>query len=140
MVIIRTKLPMPDAVVILLTLQLVVLLALVAGIFWMGKAAKDSLDKATALIAQLQDTLENDLKPTMKEARAAIARAEEAATLAANALTSAAPAVNTVSQLVGKVEKSVSPLWLDAARLAFGIIGAVKSRKKKKEDSEEGEA
>ena len=131
---------MTDTVVILLSLQLVLMLVLVVGLFVMGKSAKESLDKAAVLMEKVQNTLESDLKPALIEARSAIGKAEEAATLAASTLTAAAPAVSTVSQLAGAVQKSVSPLWLDAAKLAVGLLVAVRGRKKAKQESIEGES
>ena len=125
---------MSEAATILLAIQTVLLLALVGVMFMVYQAMKQATDKANELAKELHDTLQNELKPAIEEARSAIAHTEKAAQAANNVLNAAHPVVQTAGQIAGVFQKPTTPLWLDAARLAFGLVGVLRSRRKESEE------
>jgi hypothetical protein len=128
------KVTMSETAVVLLSIQTALLLALVV-VMWMVKSAlQQSAEKANALMADLHATLENDLKPAIADARNTLQRTEGAAQAAAKVLNAAEPVVSSASQVAAVFQKSTAPLWLDAAKLAMGIVGVLRSRRKETDE------
>jgi hypothetical protein len=116
-----------DAVVTLLAVQ-VGLTALVAvGLVFVGAAAVRSLNSATELLKDLRTTLDTDVRPVLSEMRATAHRAEQTMTRASTTLAQAEPAVAAISGVIGTATRKANPLWLDAARLGFGVVRAIKN-------------
>ncbi|MGI8924094.1 MAG: hypothetical protein ACR2HJ_08680 [Fimbriimonadales bacterium] len=123
---------MSDTATIILAIQTVVMLAILA-IAWVSfTSIKKLLEEATATIRQLHNTLETDIRPALAEARAAIAKADDMAQVASGTFRAVTPAVETASQVAGVLQRSVSPLWWDVARVGMGILGVVRNRRKAK--------
>jgi hypothetical protein len=132
---------MPDSVTFWLVAQVILLACLLGGVVFLAMRLKSSLDRATALLEEVRELMQQDVKPAIAEARRAIARAEEAAVAATGTLKAAGPVVDTASQVASVLLKSVSPLWLEMAKLALGIFGVVRGKRKKSDKTElqEGE-
>jgi Fe2+ transport system protein B len=114
----------------LLTAQTVILLGILI-VLWVSAAhVRQLVERASSVLDEVQNTLEQEVRPTLAEARATLARAGSAATQAGSALNTAGPAIETVSRLAGVLQKNVSPLWLDAARVALRIYGVVRGKRR----------
>jgi len=123
---------MSEAATIFLAIQTVVMIAILALAWVSFSAIKKLLKEATATVRQLQNTLETEIRPALTEARAAIAKADTMAEAASGTLRAATPAVETAAQVAGVLQKTVSPLWWDVARVGIGILGVVRNRRKAK--------
>lgn len=132
---------MSSAVVVLLVIQCVLLAALVAVAAAGLVSVRASLLQAALLMAKMNATLENDVTPVLLAAKGALTHTEEAATIAAQTLQNAAPAVSTASQVAQVFQRTNGGLWLDGARLAMGLIGVVRDKRKRANTaSNEGES
>lgn len=113
----------------LLLLILFVLVALIAQV-------KETAEKANRLMEDLRSTLETKVTPALEDARRTLASTEEAAVIVGQTLRAAQPAVGAISRVANAVSQPKAALWLDAARLAFGLIGVVRKRREASESSE----
>ena len=118
---------MSDAVVALLAVQVGLSVILVIGLFVIGRSAIRSLNSATSLLQNVQSMIEVEVKPTSRDVRATLVKAEETAAMANRTLTAAEPAVSAIGSFIGRASKKASPLWLDAAKLSFGIVKAIRN-------------
>lgn len=123
---------MSEAATIFLAIQTVVMIAILAIVLVSFSSIKKLLDEATTTVRELQNTLETEIRPALTEARAAIAKADDMAQAASGTLRAVTPAVETASQVAGVLQRTVSPLWWDVARVGMGILGVVRNRRKAK--------
>lgn len=90
------------------------------------------MDKLEELLSSATQTLRDEVRPALSEARQAIRGVETAAKEASETLKSAEPVIKTVSQVLGMFQKPASPVWLDAVKLGLRVALTFREKSKSK--------
>ncbi|MCH8275805.1 MAG: hypothetical protein IH851_13570 [Armatimonadetes bacterium] len=120
---------MSDALIILAVVQVVLLIALLAALGSLLARMRETGRKVDDLVSTVHRVVTEDVRPALGEAREAIRRLDRAAEGAASALAAAEPVVKAVSQVSSVFKKPTTALWLDAVRLAVGVLGIIQSKR-----------
>lgn len=111
----------------LLAVLLIVNLILLNVLKNTGKRADDLLDDVSKMLRE-------EVRPALTEARNAVQRINDTTQVAAQTLIDAEPILKTVSQVGHIFDKPTAPLWMDGLRLAMGVFGIIKKKRKQKDN------
>lgn len=122
---------METALIILVILQTLILIGVLAAMSALLARVKAFGDQAESLLRRVDQTLDAEVVPTLREAREALDRIHAAAGGAAKALTAVEPIAETLGKYSTALRPSKNTLWLDGLRFALGILQLLRARRKR---------
>jgi len=123
---------METALIILVILQTLILIGVLAAMSALLTRVKLLGDQTESLLRRVDQTLDAEVVPTLREAREALQRIQEAAGEASKALSVIEPIAETVGKYTTALRPSKNTLWLDGLRFGLGILQLFRRRKRQK--------
>jgi hypothetical protein len=123
---------METALIILVILQTLILIGVLAAMSALLARVRALGDQTESLLRRVDQTLDTEVVPTLREARQALQRIHEAAGGAYKALSAVEPIADTVGRYTSALRPSKNAVWLDGLRFALGILQLLRSRRRQR--------
>jgi len=120
---------MQTALIILVILQTLILIGVLTAMSVLLARVKALGDQTESLLRRVDQALDADVVPTLREARGALERIHAAADGAAKVLSAVEPMADTVGRYTSALSPSKSTLWLDGLRFVLGILQLLRARR-----------
>ena len=124
------SLGMETALIILVILQTLILIGVLAAMSALLARVRALGDQTESLLRRVDQTLDAEVVPTLREARETLQRIHEAAGGASKALSAVEPIADTVGRYTSALRPSKNTLWLDGLRFGLGILQLLRARTK----------
>ncbi len=134
------SLGMETALFILVILQTLILIGVLAAMSALLARVRALGDQTESLLRRVDQTLDAEVVPTLREARAALERIHETAGAATRALTVVEPLAGVVGRYTQALRPTANTFWLDGLRFGLGILQMFRSRKRQKSQEDPDEA
>ncbi|GIV01286.1 MAG: hypothetical protein KatS3mg015_0116 [Fimbriimonadales bacterium] len=123
---------METALFILVILQTLILIGVLAAMSALLARVRALGDQTESLLRRVDQTLDAEVVPTLREARAALERIHETAGAATRALTVVEPLAGVVGRYTQALRPAANTFWLDGLRFGLGILQMFRSRMRQK--------
>lgn len=121
---------METALIILVILQTLILIGVLAAMSALLARVKALGGQTESVLRRVDELLDSEVVPTLKEAREALERIQAAAGGAAKALSAVEPIADTLGKYSTAIRPTKNGLWLDGLRFALGILQLLRARRK----------